>query len=247
MHDAFKLKAGNNEPIRHEWYPPHITVVDNTGEALETSSFKFRLAKKLEKQAKSMYCDKTANFEYQFNNFTEFQLDVLIVLNIFVGERNLEPTPQLAATDPNRQVEDFFTVLKFIFSTQRNSSSVTDFLISNLLLHAERLIRQSEAWKLCWNYQKRCRILRKVQICLHISVGIYKDIFAFVNCLWNMLLVVLTQSLSHWLYLLLFYYLVLGLKAQCDQCNWWTDLVELGFEFEKLERFNLETATGGAL
>ena len=164
MHDAFKLKTGNNEPIRHEWYPPHITVVDNTGEALETSSFKFRLAKKLEKQAKSMYCDKTANFEYQFNNFTEFQLDVLIVLNIFVGERNLEPTPQLAATDPNRQVEDFFTVLKFIFSTQRNSFSVTDFLISNLLLHAERLIRQSEAWKLCWNYQKRCRILRKVQI-----------------------------------------------------------------------------------
>ena len=25
------------------------------------------------------------------------------------------------------------------------------------------------------------------------------------------------------------------------------DLAELGFEFEKLERFNLETATGGAL
>ena len=119
--------------------------MDNTGEALETSSFKFRLAKKLEKQAKSMHCDKTANFEYQFNNFTEFQLDVLIVLNIFVGERNLEPTPQLAATDPNRQVEDFFTVLKFIFSTQRNSYSVTDFLIYNLLLHAERLIRHSEA------------------------------------------------------------------------------------------------------
>ena len=64
MHDAFKLKAGNNEPIRHESYLPHITVVDNTGEALETSSFKFRLAKKLEKQAKSMYFDKTANFEY---------------------------------------------------------------------------------------------------------------------------------------------------------------------------------------
>ena len=25
------------------------------------------------------------------------------------------------------------------------------------------------------------------------------------------------------------------------------DMAELGFEFEKLERFNLETATGGAL
>ena len=61
-------------------------------------------------------------------------------------------------------MEDFFTVLKFIFSTQRNSFSVTDFLISNLLLHAHRLIRQSEAWKLCWNYQKRRRILRKVQV-----------------------------------------------------------------------------------
>ena len=38
MYDAFKLKAGNNEPIWHGWYPPHITVVDNTGEAWGTSS-----------------------------------------------------------------------------------------------------------------------------------------------------------------------------------------------------------------
>ena len=70
MHDAFKLKAGNNEPIWHGWYPPHIAVVNNTGEAWWTSSaikgndgvsaplvyiflwfylsfFRFRLAKKL--------------------------------------------------------------------------------------------------------------------------------------------------------------------------------------------------------
>ena len=33
MFDGFKLKAGNNEPIWHGWYSPHITVVDNTGEA----------------------------------------------------------------------------------------------------------------------------------------------------------------------------------------------------------------------
>ena len=38
MYDAFKLKAGSNEPICHGWYPPHIKVVNNTGEAWETSS-----------------------------------------------------------------------------------------------------------------------------------------------------------------------------------------------------------------
>ena len=38
MYDAFKLKAGNNEPICHGWYPPHIKVVNNTGEAWGTSS-----------------------------------------------------------------------------------------------------------------------------------------------------------------------------------------------------------------
>ena len=75
MYDAFKLNTGNNEPIWHGWYPPHITVVDNTGEAWGTSIaikgnddvpapalyiflwfylyfLKFRLAKKLGKQAK---------------------------------------------------------------------------------------------------------------------------------------------------------------------------------------------------
>ena len=70
---------------------------------------------------------------------------MLVVLNIFVGERILEPPLHLAATELNRQVEDVFTVLKFIFSTQRNSFSVIDFLISNLLLHAYRLVTQKEA------------------------------------------------------------------------------------------------------
>ena len=50
----------------------------------------------------------------------ELQLEDLVVLNIFVGKRSLEPLPNLAATDLNGQVEDVFTVLKFIFSTQRN-------------------------------------------------------------------------------------------------------------------------------
>ena len=42
----------------------------------------------------------------------EFHLEVLVVLNIFVGERSLEPPLHLAATDDNRQLEDVFTVLK---------------------------------------------------------------------------------------------------------------------------------------
>ena len=121
----------------------------------------------------------------------------MVVLNIFVGEASLEPPPHLAATDLNRQVEDVFTVLKFIFSTKRNSFSVIDFLISNLLLHAYRLnfgiIKNDREFWL------------KFKFCLHISVGIYNDIFSFVNCLWNVLLEVLTQSLSYWLYLLLLY------------------------------------------
>ena len=58
-----------------------------------------------------------------------------------MGERSLEPSPQLAATDLNRQVEDVNRVLKFIFSTQKNSFSVIDFLIPNLLLHAYKLVR----------------------------------------------------------------------------------------------------------
>ena len=77
--------------------------------------------------------------------FIEFQLEVLVVLNVFVGVRSLEPLPQVAATDLNSQVEDVFTVLKFIFSTQRNSFPVVDFLISDLLLHVYSLVRQSEA------------------------------------------------------------------------------------------------------
>ena len=85
MLDVFKLKAGNNGSIWHGWYPPHIIVMDNIGEALGTNSaikgsdgvsvpplyiyflvllifFKFRLAKKIEKQAKNRYFDITTNF-----------------------------------------------------------------------------------------------------------------------------------------------------------------------------------------
>ena len=73
---------------------------------------------------------------------------------------SLEPPPHLAATDLNRQV---FTVFKFIFST-KIFFSVIDFLISNLLLHAYRLVTQKEPSKVCWNDQNRCRILIKAQI-----------------------------------------------------------------------------------
>ena len=146
--------------------------MDNTGEAWGTSSaikghdgvstsplyiflgsylsfFEFRLAKKLEKQAKNRYFDITANFEYQFSKliclFIKFELEVLVVLNIFVRERSLEPPLHLAATELNRQVDDVFTALKFIFNTKTNSFSVIDFLISNVLLHTYRLVRQKEA------------------------------------------------------------------------------------------------------
>ena len=44
--------------------------------------------------------------------------------------------PHLTATGLVKQMEDVFTVLKFFLSTQRNSFSVIDFLISNTLLHA---------------------------------------------------------------------------------------------------------------
>ena len=74
-----------------------------------------------------------------------------------MGERSLEPSPQLAATDLNRQVEDVNTVLKFIFTTQKNSFSVIDFLIPNLLLHAYRLVRLKivlELSKTIWNFDK---------------------------------------------------------------------------------------------
>ena len=77
--------------------------------------------------------------------FIEFQFKILIVSYIFTGERSLEPPSHVAATDLNRKLEDFFTVLKFIFSTQRNSFSVIDFLILNLLLQVYRFVRQSEA------------------------------------------------------------------------------------------------------
>ena len=62
---------------------------------------------------------------------------------ILVGERSLEPPPDLAATDLNRQVED--VLFKFIFTPPRNSFSVFDFLFSNLLLQTYSLVRQSEA------------------------------------------------------------------------------------------------------
>ena len=81
--------------------------------------------------------------------FIGLQLEILIVLNIFVGERSLERSLELplhlVGTDLNRNLEDVFTVLKFIISTQRNSFSVIDFLISNPLLHAYSFVRQSEA------------------------------------------------------------------------------------------------------
>ena len=63
---------------------------------------------------------------------------------MFVGERCLEPPLHLADTNLNRKLLDVFTTLKFIFSTQRNSFSVIDFLISNLLSHEYSFLRQSE-------------------------------------------------------------------------------------------------------
>ena len=113
---------------------------------------------------------------------------------------SLEPPPHLAATDLNRQV---FTVFKFIFST-KIFFSVIDFLISNLLLHAYRLVTQKEASKVCWNDQNRCRILIKAQILpSHFSRHLQGHFF-FRKLSLKHALVILTQSSSYWLYLLLF-------------------------------------------
>ena len=61
-----------------------------------------------------------------------------------------------------------------------------------------------------------------------------------------MLSVVLAQSLSYWLYLLFFLSFGFGPQGPMGLMQLMNrDLLELGFE--KLERFNLETATGGAL
>ena len=64
----------------------------------------------------------TANFEYQFSKliclFIKFELEVLVVLNIFVRERSLEPPLHLAATELNRQVMTFLQLWN-LFLTQK--------------------------------------------------------------------------------------------------------------------------------
>ena len=112
---------------------------------LYLSFFKFRFAKKLENKQKIGFL-----IQQPIENinilllFIGFQLKTLIVLNTFVGERSLEPPPYLVANDLNKKLEDVFIVLKLIFSSQRNSFSVIDLLISNLLLHANSFVRPSE-------------------------------------------------------------------------------------------------------
>ena len=109
-------------------------------------------------------------------------------------------------------------MLLLFCSTQRNSFSVIDFIILNLLLHAYRLVRQSGAYKLRWNHQKRCRIVIKAQIMpshfrRHLQGNFVFRILSLEYALGSSntklkLLVILI--------IILFYYLVLDLKAQWD-------------------------------
>ena len=66
LYDVFKLKAGSNEPIWHGWYPPHITVVDNTAEAWGTN--------RAIKGNDGVYAPPLYIFSWSYLSFCEFRL-----------------------------------------------------------------------------------------------------------------------------------------------------------------------------
>ena len=134
----------------------------------------------------------------------QLTLSCLIAEEWWGREGRIKCTRGKTATDLNRQVEDVCAVLKIFFSTQRNSFSVNHFLTLNLLLHSQSWLTQLQAYKLCWNYQKRWRSFRKTKILPSQFSRHLQGYFSSVNSLWNMLLIVLTQCLSYWLYFSLF-------------------------------------------
>ena len=91
---VLSLKAGNNEPIWHGWYPPRTKILDNAGEAWGTSSaikgsdgfsdqsssiflwFFCCFLKNLDwlqsLQRKNRYFEITANLKYLISNFTVY-------------------------------------------------------------------------------------------------------------------------------------------------------------------------------
>ena len=101
---------------------------------------------------------------------------------------------------------------------------------------------------MCWNYQKRCRILIKAQILpSHFSNYLQGHFFcrklsleyAFGSSNTKLKLLVILVTI-----------LLFGFGPQDPMGLMYLvnrDVPELGFEFEKLERFYRESATGGAL
>ena len=58
------------------------------------------------------------NIGYKFwKTNKKFLINIMIILNIFVGERCLDPPPHQVTTGLNKPLEDIFTVLKFIFGS----------------------------------------------------------------------------------------------------------------------------------
>ena len=100
---------------------------------------------------------------------------------------------------------------------------------------------------MCWNYQKRCRIFIKSRISPS-HFNRYLQVHFFSR---NLSLEYAFGSSNTKLKLLVILVILLfGLGPQSPIGLMYLmnrDLLELGFEFEKLERFNVETATGKAL
>ena len=75
--------------------------------------------------------------------------------------------------------------LKFKFSTQRNGFSVISFSYfesTTTCIQISKTIKQKDY---AWIIKSDVEFWLKLEFCLHISVGIYKDMFSFVYRLCN--------------------------------------------------------------
>ena len=100
---------------------------------------------------------------------------------------------------------------------------------------------------MCLNYQKQCRILIKAQILPSHFIRHLQEHFFFRKLSWEYAFG--SSSTKFKLLVILVIISLFGFGPQgpmgfMQLMN--RDLPELGFEFEILETFNLETATGGA-
>ena len=89
------------------------------------------------------------------------------------------------------------------------------FRIYYCMHKAYQKLKDNQKLKQCAEIIKNDVEIRwKLKFCRDIPVVIYKGISPSINSFWNMFLINLTQCLSYWLCFLLFYCLVLDLKAQ---------------------------------